>query len=51
VPEAGDAYASIGYLIAAAVATVGGLGVYAVMLVARYRATRARYQQLQTSTR
>lgn len=51
MPEAGDAYASVGYLIAAAVATVGGLGAYAMLLVQRYQSTRARRQQLQRDPR
>ena len=51
MPETGDAYASVGYLMAAAVATVGGLGAYAVLLMQRYRSTRVRNQQLQSGAR
>ena len=42
---ASDAFTSLGYLIAAAIVTVGGLGAYAGWLAQRYRSIQARYQQ------
>jgi CcmD family protein len=51
MPEASDAFASIGYLVAAAAVTIVGLAGYAVFLAQRLRQARARNTLLHRNQR
>jgi hypothetical protein len=46
MPETADAFASVGYLIAAAAITVVGLAGYSALLAQRLRQARTRSAQL-----
>ena len=49
MPEAGDAFASVGYLIAAAAVTVVVLVGYSVLLAQRLKSARARSRDLRAN--
>jgi len=49
MPEAGDLYASVGYLVAAAAITVIALGGYTALLAQRLAGGRARNRQLRAA--
>ena len=46
MPEAVDPMVSVGYLVAAAVAALGGIAVYSISLAQRLAAARARHAEL-----